>query len=114
MTTESSGPETDTILPADTPSIRVIADSVSRLSERFYNLFNDVRPQGQSDLVYFHGLMTDFGGHLDVAEELMRFQAWALDQGDGTPQNPRRSFRDWLRRTSSYRRGDGNGRRTRR
>lgn len=116
MTRDEPNAEAGELLPSDTPSIDVTPALVADLSERFYLLFADVKPLGQRDLAYFHGLLTDFGASLDLANELKRFQAWSLDKGDGTLQYPRSRFRDWLRRTLEYRRiyGDRNATQSRR
>jgi hypothetical protein len=92
------------LLPGDTPEPAVTSCDVADLTESFYLLFSDVRPLGQRDLAYFHGLLEDFGYQLDLGEELKRFQAWSLDKGDGTVKHPRSRFRDWLRRALDYRR----------
>ena len=116
MTSETHDAEPGEILPSDTPRVRVTAADVAGLSERFYDLFDDVHPLGQRDLAYFSALLTDFAHHLDLAEELKRFQAWSLDKGDGVVQHPRSRFRDWLTRALDYRRhyGDRNSHRARR
>lgn len=103
------------LLPSDTEAASATDAEVADLSEVFYNLFDDVRPLGQRDLAYFHGLLIDFGHHLDLGDELKRFQAWSLDKGDGAAQYPRSRFRGWLRRAMDYRRHYGGaGRRPRR
>lgn len=95
------------LLPSDTEASHATGDDVADLSEIFYNLFDDVRPLGQRDFAYFHGLLTDFGHQLDLVDELKRFQAWSLDKGNGAVQYPRSRFRDWLRRALDYRRHYG-------
>lgn len=94
------------ILPSDTRPAAMTNEHVADLSESFYLLFSDVRPLGQRDLAYFHGLLTDFDHLLDVTEELKKFQAWSLDKGDGKLQNPRTRFRGWLRNAVDFRRHD--------
>lgn len=96
----------DELLPSDKRRSSVTAMDVADLSEIFYLLFSDVRPLGQRDLGYFHGLLTDFDHLLDVTHELKSFQAWSLDKGDGVIQNPRTRFRGWLRNAVERRRHD--------
>jgi len=95
------------LLPSDTDAPSATDAEVADLSEAFYNLFEDVQPLGQRDIAYFQGLLLDFGHHLDLHEELKRFQAWSLDKGDSAAQYPRSRFRDWLRRALAYRRHYG-------
>jgi hypothetical protein len=107
MNSDSRDRQLIDLLPSDTDVASATAGEIADLSEIFYNLFDNVRPLGQRDLAYFHGLLTDFGQHLDLGDELKRFQAWSLDKGDGAVPYPRSRFRDWLRRALDYHRHYG-------
>jgi len=66
------------------------------LQRLFARLFSEQAQRGMNDLIYFECLLQDFGGNIDLINDLKQFHAWSLDQPSTRRINHRARFRLWL------------------